>query len=343
MKYIIKIPGLSFLLFAGMQLSAQKTRTEQRIPVTSPPERRVTTPASQSPAMDRTRPVNIPSRPSTVNTPEPRAKPVMQAESDRTPQPVRSSNTVRPSKPLQQNPIPQSEQTIEPGSVQKVKKNIEPITVSPVPATDNNNIPIDVQKPPKKTATPTTIVNSPLPAPATVTQPVNTNSGNNYSNYFHREYRRDYRGYGDSRYIFLKNRRYYRNYLLSWTRINYGGYPYFYDNGFYYSYYDVFYRPLFPPAGIYISSLPSGYYPFDLNSNNYYYYNGIFYRSHNNYFEVIDAPIGSIIPVLPAEAISVLINGERYFELNGTYFKELINYQGRNVYQVVGKYGELNY
>jgi hypothetical protein len=126
--------------------------------------------------------------------------------------------------------------------------------------------------------------------------------------------------------------------------IYFGGSPYYYTNGYYYGYYDGFYRPVFPPYGLRIATLPFGYSRFYIGPNPYYYYNGIYYREYpdNDTYEVVDAPMGATVSSLPKGAKSVKVNGEKLYELNGTYYKEDRNAKGKKVYTVVGKNGEIN-
>lgn len=128
----------------------------------------------------------------------------------------------------------------------------------------------------------------------------------------------------------------------SYISIHFGGYPYYYKNGFFYGYYYGYYQPIFPPFGIHIGILPYGYYSFYLGGYPYYYYNGIYYRQYDNYYEVVDAPMGATVYNLPQGARLVILNGEKLYELNGTYYKEDRDPNGRTIYTVVGKNGEVN-
>ena len=65
----------------------------------------------------------------------------------------------------------------------------------------------------------------------------------------------------------------------SYMSIYFGGYPYYYNDGFYYGYYGGYYQPIFPPFGFHIGVLPYGYYSFYLGGYPYYYYNGIYYQA----------------------------------------------------------------
>lgn len=155
-------------------------------------------------------------------------------------------------------------------------------------------------------------------------------------------YNHDFRGYADSRYCFYEG---YRNYNYRphwWASYYWGGYPYYYDNGLFYSYWDGFYRPLYPPFGIRIYTLPRYYYPLYIGPDVYYYSEGVYYQGRDNSsYEVVDPPIGAKVPQLPKSAKPVDVNGERFYELNGTYYKQTANVKGETLYEVVGKNGEI--
>jgi len=148
--------------------------------------------------------------------------------------------------------------------------------------------------------------------------------------------------YGPRRYLYSG----YRHYsVLPRTSISiyFGGNPYYYNSGFFYSYYNGFYEPVYAPFGICVRVLPRGYYPFYLGTIPYYYYEGVYYRHHgNNQYEVVDAPMGAVVSSLPRGATVATVNGEKFYEFNGTYYKEGTNSKNEVVYTVVGKYGEIN-
>ncbi|HSQ45270.1 MAG TPA: DUF6515 family protein [Ginsengibacter sp.] len=169
-----------------------------------------------------------------------------------------------------------------------------------------------------------------------------------YNDYRYNNYRYSNRYYGGGYYSF-NNRRYsfmygtrYTVIPRSYISIRFGGCPYYYNDGFFYGYYSGYYQPIFPPFGIHIGVLPYGYYSFNLGGYPYYYYNGIYYRQYDDYYEVVDAPMGASVYNLPQGARSVILNGEKLYELNGTYYKEDRDSNGRTIYTVVGKNGEVN-
>ena len=135
----------------------------------------------------------------------------------------------------------------------------------------------------------------------------------------------------------------YRVIPHNFISIHFGGYPYYYYDGFYYGYYGGYYEPIFPPIGLRIGFLPYGYSSIFIGGYPYYYYNGIYYRHYDDGdYEVVDPPMGANVYSLPKGAKSVILNGEKLYELNGTYYKEGRNSKGEVIYTVVGKNGEIN-
>lgn len=165
-----------------------------------------------------------------------------------------------------------------------------------------------------------------------------------YNNYRYNNYRYNNRYYGNvygRRTMFMYGPR-YRVIPHSFISIHFGGYPYYYDRGYFYGYYGGYYEPIFPPFGLHISVLPFGYSTVFIGAVPFYYYNGIYYRQNDNYYEVVDAPMGATVSALPKGARSVIINGEKLYELNGTYYKADRDQNGNDVFIVVGKNGVIN-
>jgi len=164
---------------------------------------------------------------------------------------------------------------------------------------------------------------------------------NNYYHYNSRYYGGGYYNFNNRRYSFMYGPR-YTILPRSCVSISFGGYPYYYNDGFYYGYYGGYYQPIFPPFGLRIGVLPYGYYSFYLGGYPYYYYNGIYYQQYDNSYQVVDAPMDASVYSLPEGAKSVVLNGEKLYELNGTYYKEDRDSKGQTIYTVVGKNGEVN-
>lgn len=163
----------------------------------------------------------------------------------------------------------------------------------------------------------------------------------NYYHYNSRYYGGGYYNFNNRRYSFMYGTR-YSILPRSYVSISFGGYPYYYNDGFYYGYYGGYYQPIFPPFGLRIGVLPYGYYSFYLGGYPYYYYNGIYYQQYDNSYQVVDAPMGASVYNLPEGAKAVVLNGEKLYELNGTYYKEDRDSKGQTIYTVVGKNGEVN-
>ena len=177
----------------------------------------------------------------------------------------------------------------------------------------------------------------------------NNISGREYSNNRYR-YNSGINRYSyTSRYSYFPRRYSYSGYQRysilprTFISISFGGYPYYYNSGSFYSYYNGYYEPVYAPFGIRVSSLPYGYYPFYSGTNRYYYYDGTYYRDYeNSQYEVVDAPMGAVVGSLPKGATVAMVNGEKFYEFNGTYYKETTNPDNKITYTVVGKYGEIN-
>jgi hypothetical protein len=126
-------------------------------------------------------------------------------------------------------------------------------------------------------------------------------------------------------------------------RISYGGYPYYYSNGLFYSSYGLFYNLIRPPFGIRIGYLPSGYWALNYGGYPYYYYSGVFYQNtQDNQYQVVQPPVGASVPSIPKEAKRIIVNGETLYDYLGTYYKEVVDQNGKVSYIVQGKDGVLN-
>jgi hypothetical protein len=129
-----------------------------------------------------------------------------------------------------------------------------------------------------------------------------------------------------------------RSYYRGGVRGYYGaGYRGFYHN--YRGYYNQFY---YPRLGFSLSVLPYGYYPFYWGGNPYFYSDGYYYQQNNNQYTVVEPPVGAEINQLPSDAEQITIDGQEYYESNGVYYLLITKSNGRLVYRVAGKDGELN-
>lgn len=139
------------------------------------------------------------------------------------------------------------------------------------------------------------------------------------------------------------NRGYYHGYRPGYRPVYRPGY---YGHGFYgrpYYRYRPYYNPFFPPLGLYVSTLPFGYFSLGASFGPMYYYGGTYYEStgnDNRGYKVVEAPIGAAVPDLPEGAQEITVDGNTYYELNGTYYQETMTDNGRR-YVVVGKNGKI--
>lgn len=155
-------------------------------------------------------------------------------------------------------------------------------------------------------------------------------------------YRAPYRSYGYN----YGYRPYYRPPVFSFSyprvMIPFGGFNFYFSNGYYYRNWGGSYRVVMPPVGIRINVLPPGYRSYYYGNDPYYYYGGTYYRPYNNQFEVVEPPMGASLPELPTGAKVTVINGQKFYELNGTFYKEDIRENSELWYTVVGKNGRLD-
>jgi hypothetical protein len=133
--------------------------------------------------------------------------------------------------------------------------------------------------------------------------------------------------------------RYFRSYSYGGPRVIVhggirvgGGYPGYY----YYHGPRPYYRYYYPRFGLFVSTLPFGYFSLGPAFGPYFYYGGTYYVQSDNGYRVTEAPDGAMVPDLPADAQEVEVNGQTYYDVNGTYYQEVMTDNGRR-YKVVGK------
>ncbi len=171
----------------------------------------------------------------------------------------------------------------------------------------------------------------------------NRNYGSNYSSRNYNDQPNNYYGNRSPvRYVYPGAPR-YRELPRTSIAINFGGNPYYYNDGLFFNYYGGFYQPVYAPSGIRVQTLPFDYLSFNVGPKRYYYNNGTYYQPYNNNeYQVVDAPMGATLSDLPRGAKSINLNGEKMYEFNGTYYNEDRDSKGRKVYVVVGKNGAVN-
>jgi hypothetical protein len=240
------------------------------------------------------------------------------------------------------NPSPRVNPTPSPVVNPTPSPRVSPSPSPVVPRGNGNSVPVVTPRPnitpapitPRTGYTPRPVI---TPGPATIT-PVR-------DVIYRHEYRHDFRGYADRRWVFLPNHyyHYYHYRPRTFVTIVFGGYPYYYDDGIYYSQYEGYYRPLYPPCGLHIRILPARHRVVYVGLDMFYYYDGIFYRRyHETEYEIVQPPLGAVVTSLPKGAKAVIVNGEKFYEVNGTFYREGTNDKSEVIYTVVGKNGEIN-
>ncbi|MEN9697036.1 MAG: hypothetical protein RLZ56_457 [Bacteroidota bacterium] len=129
----------------------------------------------------------------------------------------------------------------------------------------------------------------------------------------------------------------------SYIRLSFGGYPYYFADGLFYTSYGEYYGLVAPPFGLTLGILPRGYWGFNFGGFPYFYYSGVFYKpTEDKKYQVVQAPVGAEVPSLPKEAKPIVVNDQKLYEYLGTYYKEVMGSDGKIRYIVQGKDGVLN-
>lgn len=97
-----------------------------------------------------------------------------------------------------------------------------------------------------------------------------------------------------------------------------------------------------PPPGASVRALPPGAVKREINGIIYYYRNDLYFRElEEGGFEVVEAPIGATLYRIPTGAQLRKIEGKYYYEKNGTFYSRETDRNGRVVYIIAGKNGDL--
>jgi hypothetical protein len=99
---------------------------------------------------------------------------------------------------------------------------------------------------------------------------------------------------------------------------------------------------MIPPPGSSVRGLPPGAVKREINGITYYYRNDMYFRElQDGGFEVVEAPIGATLYRIPAGAALRKIEGRYYYEKNGVLYARETDRNGRAMYRIAGKNGEL--
>ncbi|MEH6535380.1 MAG: DUF6515 family protein [Psychroserpens sp.] len=126
------------------------------------------------------------------------------------------------------------------------------------------------------------------------------------------------------------------------VRLVYGGLPYYYYSGIYYTMYGDQYIVVMPPRGFRITVLPVGYTRIVIGPSIYFYHSGVYYsesstnstESEGNY-EVSQPPVGIVLNDIHEDSEKVVIDGKILYEYNDVLYKKNTNLEGSMTYEVV--------
>jgi len=98
-----------------------------------------------------------------------------------------------------------------------------------------------------------------------------------------------------------------------------------------------------PPPGATVRNVPQGAAKVEINGITYYRKGDTYLRERQDGgFEIVETPLGGEVSRLPLGAKLQKIDGKYYYEKNGTYYYKDVDADGRPVYIIVGRNGELN-
>lgn len=125
------------------------------------------------------------------------------------------------------------------------------------------------------------------------------------------------------------------------VRVVYGGLPYFYYAGIYYTVYNNAYVTVLPPVGFRITVLPAGYTRLVVGPSIYYYHSGVYYAntsepySDEQKYEVTHPLVGTLLKTIHDDAEEVVIDGKIFYDYNNVLYKKVSTFDGNTAYEVV--------
>ena len=136
-----------------------------------------------------------------------------------------------------------------------------------------------------------------------------------------------------------------------------GGYPYFYSDGFFYNYNNDQYTVVEPPIGAAINALPNDAQSIVIDGQQYYEKNGVYYQAITKddgtvVYEVVGKDgqlntnasgvgsvmphVGDIVSQLPPDCRKVKLSGTTYYvSEDGIYYQEFKDANGKKAYKIV--------
>lgn len=141
-------------------------------------------------------------------------------------------------------------------------------------------------------------------------------------------------------YRYPKHRKVVRTLHHKHLRFVYGGLPYFYYAGIYYSVYGDEYIVVIPPRGFRVGVLPVGYVRIMVGPSVYFYHSGVYYNevissNSDEKYEITQPPVGAVITDISNEAEQVVMDGNVLYEYNDTFYKQIKTDNGKTAYEVV--------
>ena len=149
--------------------------------------------------------------------------------------------------------------------------------------------------------------------------------------------------YRNTHYRYPYHHRVIRTLPVNHVTITYGGLPYFYYSGIYYTTYNNQYVVVLPPRGFRIAVLPVGHVRVIVGPSIYYYHSGVYYvetsitttNVEEGKYEVTQPPVGVVVSEISKDAEEVFIDGKIFYDYNDVLYKKVMDNQGNTTYEVV--------
>ena len=147
-------------------------------------------------------------------------------------------------------------------------------------------------------------------------------------------------------YRYPVHRRVVRTLPRNHVRIVYGGLPYFYCSGIFYTLTGDHYVVVLPPRGFRVSVLPVGNVRIVVGTSVFFYHSGVYYsesvitNEDEGKYEVTLPPVGVVVSEIHKDAEKVYIDGKELYEYNDVMYKKVTNEFGETLFEVV--YSKLN-
>ncbi len=123
--------------------------------------------------------------------------------------------------------------------------------------------------------------------------------------------------------------------------IVFGGFPYYYHSGIFYTSCDEGYVTVLPPVGVRIGVLPTRYTRIVIGPRIYFYASGIYYveledcEDEDEKYEVVKPEIGFVVSEIHEDSEEVIVDDVKLYKYNDVLYQKFVDDMGEVKYKVV--------